>query len=87
MDSEPAIPESRYPSMTTSSYPMTSAARASSDSRSSAIRAWTSGVSMAGLRTSPSSPPVQHTSTVCTPSAWYRATVPAPFDASSSGWA
>ena len=31
--------------------------------------------------------PVQHTSTVRTPSAWYFAIVPAPFDASSSGWA
>ncbi len=40
-----------------------------------------------GFCSSPSSPPVQHTSTVWTPSAWYRATVGAPFDASSSGWA
>src|SRR5688500_13207769 len=47
----------------------------------------TSGLSMAGLRMSPSSPPVQQTSTVRTPSAWYLATVPAPFDDSSSGWA
>ena len=39
----------------------------SSSTRSSAIRAWTSGGSMAGLRTSPSSPPVQQTSTVWTP--------------------
>ena len=31
---------------------------------------WTSGVSRPGLRISPSSPPVQQTSTVCTPSAW-----------------
>src|SRR4051794_13100399 len=42
---------------------------------------------MAGLRMSPSSPPVQHTSTVRIPAAWYFEIVPAPFDASSSGWA
>ena len=47
----------------------------------------TSGVSIAGLRMSPASPPVQHTSTVWTPSSWYRATVALPFDASSSGCA
>ena len=47
----------------------------------------TSGVSTAGLRMSPSSPPVQHTSTLRTPSAAYLAVVPAPFDASSSGCA
>ena len=40
-----------------------------------------------GFWSSPSSPPVQQTSTVCTPSAWYVATVAAPLDASSSGWA
>ena len=43
---------------------------------------------MAGLRMSPSSPPVQHTSTVRTPScvvAW--PPWPGPFEASSSGWA
>ena len=34
------------------------------------MSARTSGVSMAGFKMSPSSPPVQHTSTVCTPSAW-----------------
>ena len=36
---------------------------------------------------SPASPPVQHTSTLRTPSAAYLAVVPAPFDASSSGCA
>ena len=36
---------------------------------------------------SPSSPPVQQTSTVFIPAAWALATVPGPFDASSSGWA
>src|SRR5580765_3532897 len=46
-----------------------------------------SGVSTAGLRMSPASPPVQQTSTLCTPSAAYLAVVPAPFDASSSGCA
>ena len=51
------------------------------------MSAFTSGRSMAGFRMSPSSPPVQHTSTVRTPSAWYLATVPAPLDDSSSGWA
>ncbi len=51
------------------------------------MSARTSGVSMAGLRMSPSSPPVQHTSTVRTPSAWYLATVGAPLEASSSGCA
>src|SRR5690242_10715947 len=61
-------------------------------SRSSAMRtsnrlARVSGVSTAGLRMSPASPPVQHTSTLCTPSAAYLAVVPAPFDASSSGCA
>ena len=40
-----------------------------------------------GFCRSPSSPPVQHTSTVWTPSAPYFATVGAPFDASSSGCA
>ena len=35
-------------------------------------------MSTAGLRMSPASPPVQHTSTVCTPSSWYRATVALP---------
>src|SRR5437016_8385620 len=55
--------------------------------RTSARLSRTSGVSAAGLRMSPASPPVQHTSTQRTPSAVYLATVPAPFDASSSGWA
>src|ERR1035437_5306791 len=63
------------------------AARANSSRRTSVSRDRTSGVSSAGLRISPSSPPVQHTNTVWTPSWWYRATVPAPLDASSSGWA
>src|SRR5712675_1138608 len=47
----------------------------------------TSGVSTAGFKMSPASPPVQHTRTLCTPSAAYLAVVPAPFEASSSGWA
>src|SRR5947207_14685065 len=36
---------------------------------------------------SPASPPVQQTRTLRTPSAAYFAVVPAPFEASSSGWA
>src|SRR5262245_38210783 len=63
------------------------AARSSSPRRTAAMSAAISGLSMAGLRMSPASPPVQVTSTVRTPSAWYRATVPGPFEASSSGWA
>src|SRR2546430_11599092 len=55
--------------------------------RSSARLSRTSGVSAAGLRMSPASPPVQQTSTQRTASAVYLATVPAPFDASSSGCA
>ena len=51
------------------------------------MRSRTSGRSMAGLRMSPSSPPVQHTSVVWTPCEAYSETVPAPFDDSSSGWA
>src|SRR3954452_795661 len=51
------------------------------------MSALTSSVSIAGLRMSPASPPVQHTSTHHAPSSWYLATVPAPFDDSSSGWA
>ncbi|MBS1265955.1 MAG: hypothetical protein MAG471_01819 [Acidimicrobiaceae bacterium] len=47
----------------------------------------TSGVSITGLRMSPTSPPVQHTSTQCTPPAWHEATVAAPLEASSSGCA
>ena len=56
---------------------------------SSGVRPWNGwpGSRSAGFCRSPSSPPVQQTSTVCTPSAWYRATVGAPLDASSSGWA
>jgi glyoxylase-like metal-dependent hydrolase (beta-lactamase superfamily II) len=42
---------------------------------------------MAGFRISPSSPPVQHTRTLRTPSAWYFATVEAPLEDSSSGCA
>src|SRR5882757_293855 len=45
------------------------------------------GCSTAGFKMSPASPPVQQTSTLCTPSAAYLAVVPAPFEASSSGWA
>src|SRR5947209_2974263 len=66
---------------------MISTDRRSSSRRTSWMFPRTSGLSMAGLRMSPSSPPVAHTNTVCTPSAWYLATVPAPLDASSSGWA
>src|SRR5688572_12759807 len=66
---------------------MTSAACCSSAMRTACRSARTSGLSIAGLRMSPSSPPVQHTSTVRTPSAWYLATVPAPLEDSSSGWA
>ena len=81
--------------MTISSKPMIRADSASSSGRSDATLAFScSGVSpwngwpgwrSDGFCSSPSSPPVQQTSTVCTPSAWYRATVGAPFDASSSG--
>src|SRR4051812_40304837 len=63
------------------------AERASSSRRTSCRLSRTSGRSMAGLRMSPSSPPVQHTSTVRTPWSLYLATVPAPLDASSSGCA
>src|SRR5688572_6864725 len=73
--------------MITSSYPITAAARSSSICRTFGSSARTSSRSIAGLRMSPSSPPVQHTSTVRTPWAWYLATVPAPLDDSSSGWA
>src|SRR5665811_1940166 len=66
---------------------MISAARASSSRRTSGRRALTSSVSMAGFKMSPASPPVAHTRTVRTPSAWYLATVDAPLLASSSGWA
>src|SRR5258708_6415807 len=66
---------------------MISAARSNSRSRTPGKSARTSGVSIAGLRMSPSSPPVQHTSTVRMPSAAYLATEPAPLDDSSSGWA
>src|SRR6185437_6834343 len=66
---------------------MIRAASASSRRRTSARWSRISGRSMAGFKMSPSSPPVQHTRTVWTPSAWYRATVPAPLDDSSSGWA
>src|SRR2546430_2772548 len=55
--------------------------------RTSARLSRTSGVSAAGWRMSPAAPPVQQTSTQRTPSAVYLATVPAPFDASSSGCA
>src|SRR6266852_3428733 len=55
--------------------------------RSSYIASGEPGCSTAGFKMSPASPPVQQTSTLCTPSAAYFAVVPAPFDASSSGWA
>src|SRR5512141_844463 len=55
--------------------------------RSSYIASGEPGCCTAGFRMSPASPPVQHTSTLCTPSAASLAVVPAPFDASSSGWA
>ena len=53
------------------------------------VRPWNGwpGSRSAGFCRSPSSPPVQHTSTVCTPWALYIASVGAPFEASSSGWA
>ena len=56
---------------------------------SSTVRPWNGwpGSRSAGFCRSPSSPPVQHTNTVCTPWALYIAMVGAPFDASSSGWA
>ena len=50
--------------------PMASTLACSSAMRTSWRCSRTSGVSMAGLRMSPSSPPVQHTSTERTPSAW-----------------
>ncbi len=49
---------------------MMSVAALSSAIRIRPMSARTSGVSMAGFKMSPSSPPVQHTSTVRTPSAW-----------------
>src|SRR5664280_2925013 len=52
---------------------MMAVARSSSRRRTAGRSRRTSGVSMAGFRISPSSPPVQQTSTVCTPSARYRA--------------
>src|SRR5258708_24365725 len=55
--------------------------------RSSYMASGDPGYSTAGFKMSPASPPVQQTSTLCTPSAAYLAVVPAPFDASSSGWA
>src|SRR4051812_35586868 len=68
-------------------YPIASTLACSSAMRTSWRLARTSGVSTAGFRMSPASPPVQHTSTLRTPSAAYLAVVPAPFDASSSGCA
>src|SRR5205809_1057 len=49
---------------------MTSTDACSSSMRISASRALTSSLSIAGLRMSPASPPVQHTSTVLTPIAF-----------------
>src|SRR3954469_22923691 len=66
---------------------MIAAARSSSRLRTAGRFSRTSGLSMAELRMSPASPPVQHTRTVWTPSAWYLAIEPAPLDDSSSGWA
>src|SRR5438067_3206836 len=66
---------------------MMAAARSSSRFRTAGRFSRTSGLSMAELRMSPASPPVQHTRTVWTPSAWYLAIEPAPLDDSSSGWA
>src|SRR6478736_3309763 len=66
---------------------MMSAAVWSSRMRTPWRSALTSGRSMAGLRISPSSPPVQVTSTDRTPLVLYSATVGAPLEASSSGWA
>src|SRR6478752_3192179 len=68
-------------------YPIASTLACSSAMRTACRLARTSGVSTAGFKMSPASPPVQHTSTLCTPSAAYFAVVPAPLDASSSGWA
>ena len=55
--------------------------------RRAGIPAWFSGVSMAGFRMSPRSPPVAVTTRTCTPSATYLAMVAAPLLDSSSGWA
>ena len=81
------MPESWYPRRCSAEYPMASTLARSSAMRTSARLSRTSGVSAAGLRMSPASPPVQHASTQRMPSAVYLATVPAPFDASSSGCA
>src|SRR5262249_16742155 len=67
--------------------PRTRTLSLSSAIRSSCIFSAEPGCSTAGLRMSPASPPVQQTSTLCTPSAAYFAVVPAPFDPSSSGCA
>src|SRR3954454_47956 len=71
----------------TSRYPIMSVARASSSMRTPGRFCFTSGLSIARLRMSPAAPSVAQTRTVCTPSAAYRAIVPAPLDDSSSGWA
>src|SRR5690349_3384231 len=63
------------------------AASSSSAIRTSNRCSLISGRSIAGLRMSPSSPPVHVTSTEWTPSALYLATVAAPLELSSSGWA
>ena len=81
------MPESRYPSRYSASYPMMRTASSSSRRRTAARSARTSSESASGFRMSPASPPVHVTSTVRTPSAPYRAMVAAPLDASSSGWA
>ena len=51
------------------------------------VRRGPRGVSIAGFRMSPASPPVQHTSTSRDALGGVRAIVGAPLDASSSGWA
>ena len=68
-------------------YPMASTLACSSARRTACRSAWISGVSAAGLRISPSSPPVQHTRAERMPSAPCQRAAPAPFDASSSGCA
>ena len=84
--SVPGMPESRYPSM----YDVVVA-----DDLGRPVQLLAAhrrqvrldlGVSIAGLRMSPASPPVQHTSTLRA-IGLVLATVGAPLDASSSGWA
>src|SRR5262249_11227453 len=81
------MPESWYPRRCSDEYPMVSTLARNSAMRTSGRLSRTSGVSAPGFRMSPASPPVQQTSTQRMPSSVYFATVPAPFDASSSGCA